>query len=400
MIISGNITHDFYLSVPKFTGIDFQSTVKNAFQNTCFYDEDGIRREPCFRQIQTVANFLHSGKMAFGCQRYMVYDYQPIWENPSSYDDFRLMLSYFSEEGILRISFHISYRNASPDEIIAERQSGMHRKYSFSHNEEKSFAEIRDEILRKIAAEYKHFEETFLLEINEWDEYAETCRNPIAAVCENHAKLLYGFLTGDEGWEFVPDSTVDTRLADSWSSRDFMRLYSFGPSFLLLNFNHGLCSEAYLQRQEEFGSAIYGGVNEYFTLPSCPLSVNHGIMHACEYVLVIKSIVDRVYHYHSSLRSNAKITNNIRTAKQYRSEILGALNKIERVQISEIGELEQMILRSQNISPVVEKVKSLLDLLESELDLAYSTHTNTMVNILTVAGLILTVLGMILPYFT
>jgi hypothetical protein len=64
----------------------------------------------------------------------------------------------------------------------------------------------------------------------------------------------------------------------------------------------------------------------------------------------------------------------------------------------EIGELEETIMRSQNISPVIEKVKALLDLLESELSLAYSTHTNTMVNILTVAGLLLTATSIILSF--
>lgn len=399
MKISGNATHDFYLYVPGFLGgCDFTGAVHNAFREFCIYGESGSEEEIYFQHAKIVSDFLHGGKMAFACQRCMIYDYLPVYGENILPNDFRLMLSYFSEERILRISFHIAYDRADQDKLIAERQSGTNRKYRYTDGKERSFAEIRDEVLRKIAVNPECYEETFLLEINNWDDYGETSVHPVSAVREDHAKLLYGFLTGDEGWEYVPEDTVNVRLEDSWSSRDFMRLYSFGPSFLLLNFNQGLCYRDYLERQREFGEKTYGGINDYFLIPSCPLSVNHGVMHACEYVLVIKSIVDRIYTYHTSLRTNKKVTNSIHMAKHCRSEILGALNKLDRVQISEIGELESVILRSQDISPVVEKVKSLLDLLESELDLAYSTHTNVMVNILTVAGLLLTVLGMILPY--
>jgi len=399
MAISGNITHDFYVSIPVFSGQeDFTNLTKKVFRNICVYGEEGDDREYCFTHAKIVAQFLHSSKMVFNCKRCMVYDYQPVWAENSPLKEFRMMLSCFWEDGIIRISFHTSFAEADADYIIAERQSGAHRRYRFADGQERTFAEIKEEVLRKLTREYHQFEETFLVEINEWDTYSTDCIDPVTAVREREAKIMYGFLSGDEGWEYVPDTTVNARLEDSWSSRDFMRLYSFGPSFLLLNFNKGICHEKYMVRQTQFGTATYGGVNDYFLLPDCPLSVNHGIMHACEHVLVIKSIVDRVYHYHTSLRSNTRVAGNIRMSKKYRSEILGALNKIERVQISEIGELEQNIMRSQNISPVVEKVKSLLELLESELDLAYSTHTNLMVNILTVAGLLLTILGIALPY--
>ena len=56
------------------------------------------------------------------------------------------------------------------------------------------------------------------------------------------------------------------------------------------------------------------------------------------------------------------------------------------------------MLVSQQIDPIIEKVKYLLELLESELDLLYSTSTNRLVNFLTAAGVALTALGLILNY--
>ena len=62
---------------------------------------------------------------------------------------------------------------------------------------------------------------------------------------------------------------------------------------------------------------------------------------------------------------------------------------MENLEISEIGELERVLLISQQIDPLIEKIKYLLELLESELDLLYQTSTNRLVNFLTAAGLVL-----------
>ena len=67
----------------------------------------------------------------------------------------------------------------------------------------------------------------------------------------------------------------------------------------------------------------------------------------------------------------------------------------ENLEISEIGEMEKVLLESQQINPIIEKIKYLLDLVESELDLLYQNSTNRLINILTVLGLILSVAGVV-----
>ena len=68
---------------------------------------------------------------------------------------------------------------------------------------------------------------------------------------------------------------------------------------------------------------------------------------------------------------------------------------MENLEISEIGEMEKVLLESQQINPIIEKIKYLLDLVESELDLLYQNSTNRLINILTVLGLILSVAGVV-----
>ena len=81
--------------------------------------------------------------------------------------------------------------------------------------------------------------------------------------------------------------------------------------------------------------------------------------------------------------------------KENRGELLATLNKVENLEISEIGEMEKVLLESQQINPIIEKIKYLLDLVESELDLLYQNSTNRLINILTVLGLILSVAGVV-----
>jgi len=57
-----------------------------------------------------------------------------------------------------------------------------------------------------------------------------------------------------------------------------------------------------------------------------------------------------------------------------------------------------VLIKGQQIESLIEKIKYLLELLESELELLYQNSTNRLVNILTVAGLLLTVLGMFFEF--
>ena len=67
--------------------------------------------------------------------------------------------------------------------------------------------------------------------------------------------------------------------------------------------------------------------------------------------------------------------------------------------MAELGELDRIIMDVLDINPLVEKIKYLLELLESELDLLYQTSTNTLVNILTVCGLLLAAAQIIIAFW-
>ena len=78
--------------------------------------------------------------------------------------------------------------------------------------------------------------------------------------------------------------------------------------------------------------------------------------------------------------------------KEFRGNLILTISSVENIGISEMGELQQLILESLKIHPVIDRLKDLLDILEAGLDLLYSTRTNFFVNILTVLGLLLSLI--------
>lgn len=95
----------------------------------------------------------------------------------------------------------------------------------------------------------------------------------------------------------------------------------------------------------------------------------------------------------------SRVSTEIRNTKELRRDLILTLNRLEDIGMAELGELDRIIMDGLDINPLVEKIKYLLELLESELDLLYQTSTNTLVNILTVCGLLLAAAQIIIAFW-
>jgi len=205
------------------------------------------------------------------------------------------------------------------------------------------------------------------------------------------ARCLYGVMSGDEGWAHVPASMARRRMDCSWSSRDFVRVVAFANNFLVLNLNRQEVFQAYISRQHDFADRYWGGLNPYFTMDADTAGVNHGVYFSVETGMVMQTLADRFLHSRpDALQKGGVLLNReMKANKFYRAEMIRAMNQVERVAISELGELDDLVLRSLNIAQRLESIRNLLELLESDMDLIYQTNTNRMVTLLTVAGLLL-----------
>ncbi len=233
----------------------------------------------------------------------------------------------------------------------------------------------------------------YLLEINTFGD-----RSDSSNITDWEAKCFYGMLTGDEGWSHVPAELARTRMDSSWTSRDFVKVIVFANNYVLLNLNRNKTHAHYMEVEHGFADHYWGALNPYFTLDAETAGVNHGVFFSVETGMIIKTTTDRLLNSRPDLtkKTGVFIRDEIIRNKKYRADMIRTLNKVEMVNISELGELDTLIVQSLGATQRVESIRYLLELLESDLDLMYQTSTNRFVNLLTVLGLLFALLQVVL----
>lgn len=392
--VDANVSHSFFYSASFGSHEEFAAKVRQLFKGACFYNvNDGEPSHPYGKDMQVAEKFLRGGGQTYRVTRFFMTEYAPALKE-GEIDGWCVMLSYFEESSIVCVSCHYAVRNTDSDRIIGLRQSGFCKNYSFPQGELSPLT-LSKEIMARLGVKKAPAEQSYLCEILRFGAYDSP-----AEMEKEQASLLYGLLSGDEGYEFVPEELVRERLKESWGSRDFIRIWAAGKAFLFVNLLHSPRHEAYLERQTAFGGRIYGGANPYFFLGECPLTVNHGILFSVEFVMMLKALINDVLAFQTEFGKMKKTSyyKRIRLTRDFRRKIIMVLEKVEKTEIAEVGELSSLLLDSQKIAPVVDQVKYLLELLEADLSLIYSEHNNLLVTILTVLGLLFAVWQIFLAY--
>jgi len=381
--INANVSHAFYYTSASYkNGAAFEKAVRKAFSGAIHYSLTEKTDDPYIADMQNVERFLHGGGQAYRVTRFFLKDIFPDLAQ-AGFAGWCAVLSYFEEFGIMSVSFHYSLRDTSTDGLIALRQSGIYKKYKFG-DDICSCIELAQKVSSALGFS-KHVETSFLCEITKFGAYTD-----ISEMETKESGRLYGILSGDEGYAFVPGHILKERLSSSWGSRDFIRLYASRQTFLFVNLLGSPRHAEYLKREEAFGIAANGVCDPYFYVGECPLTVNHGILFSVEFVMMRKVMVTGVLAFQTEHRKKKFTTyyRKISETRELRRKIIKVLEKVEHIEISEIGELSAMLLVSQHIAPTVEHVKYLLELLEADLTLTYSEINNFMVTVLTILGLL------------
>ncbi len=379
--IDANLTHSFFYTTDFSTRQEFLSAVRRALPELKPYDPK-TPGTGYVKDLQTAERFLNFD-LGGDPQVLRFFDeqYVPLPEDMAG--TFLVMVTFFIATGVVSVSCHYDVHDRDTDELIMLRQSGEGRKHAFIVGSF-SAADIAGRIAGALSLRSAPSLTGYLCEITTFGGYERTDR-----LVEERANELYGLITGDEGYEFVPPEICTDRLRLSWGSRDYMRLFAFGQGFLFFNLIGSSSRERYLIRQEVYGNRAYGGVDDYFYMGSCPLTVNHGILFTVEFVLMLKTLVMDVVAFRGGYNSNRKASfyQRIRANRAFRRRIIVVLEKVEGIGISEMGELTAIIMDSQHIAPIVDRVKYLLELLDSDLELLYSARNNILITFLTVLGL-------------
>lgn len=347
---------------------------------------------PILADLKTGEDFLHGGNLTFPCRRY-------LWEGVECavpqvpgirLSDSHVLLSLYHDSGVCQVGLHFTAEVDSPAELVYLRQRfGSPEAIT---PEGLSIMGVADKFFAPLGVSATEAETGYLMEINHFYG-VESLEDAV----RDNAQAIYGMMTGDEGYDYVPMELVNGRLNNRWASRDFFSTIAFRNNFLLFHLVNGQRAEDYRAYQRAFGTAHYGSPNPYFFMNAKTGGVNHGLYFAAETGMVAKAICSNVLNHQSRIShaSHRKVRASIQTTKELRRDLIITLNRLESIGIAELGELDRLIMAGLEIDPMVERIKYLLELLESELDLLYQTSTNALVNILTVAGVLLSAIQVV-----
>lgn len=348
-----------------------------------------------FRDFKIVQEFLHGGGLPFQCWRLLLCN-EPVTMEKAAVHQLQVMFTAFPEINIGKMTFNLQFQEAGTSQMVyLHHCNGNGAKITFKDGTALSISEMYQQVLKEMNFYGKHGQLAHLIEINRFGNLDD-----VAVIMQQEKKRMYGIISGDEGWNHIPEELADARIQPDWSSRDFVEFITFGSNFLLLNLIDSPAATRYRENQVAFGGTYYGGMNPYFVLNPEVAGVNHGIIYAVELVMAMKTIAHRILEFQASFQKNrtGNFGEDIRQTKDYRRELISTLNRVENIDMTELGELEKVILNSQQISPIIEKIKYLLELLESELDLMYQTRTNAFVNLLTILGLIVAIVSAVIAW--
>lgn len=364
-------------------GYHFFFPAKISEKNLLKLNDGKFTNSPILDDITETENFLFGDNIKFPHKRYIIAKPEMSLEG-FKFTDANIMLTYFEDTGVVSASLNTSFYTSNIESMIYMRQIFL--SAIPVTGTKKSISDIVSEAISEFDLELSCAQIAYIAEINEFFNIEN-----IPDIFENNANSIYGMMTGDEGYEYVSPESAVQRLQNCWSTREFVRAAVFHNNFILFNINNNKRANKYYEHQTKFGSEYYGSPNPYFFIDSADAGVNHGLMFSVELGMVAKTISSWVLERQisNSKRRKNLVGREIKRAKAMRRDLILTLNRLETTGIAEMNELDKLVIDSLDVNPLIEKIKYLLELLESELDLLYQTKTNTLINILTIAGVII-----------
>lgn len=364
----------------------------------------GLRKEDggegsVLEDIKTAEGFLYGAGLHFKAERYLA-EYPLLGLKDIPIRSSHILLTVYPDSAACQVSVCLTVGETPVRNLVYlhQIQCADSVKFSLDGTGGISIPELCKAVLASAGlSPVSEASTAIITELNTLGESTDA-----EELTDGEARCIYGVLSGDEGWQHVPAALARSRLENSWSSRDFAKIVAFAGNYVMLNFNRGDTHAAYLEKQHRFAGPYWGGLNPYFTMDAATAGVNHGLLFSVETGMLVKTSMDRILNSRPDARrgSGGFLQNEIKRSKKYRADMIQTMNQLEKVNITELGELDALVMETLNNEKRMESLRNLLELVESDLDLMYQTKTNHLVNFLTVLGLLLALAQLILPFFS
>lgn len=192
-----------------------------------------------------------------------------------------------------------------------------------------------------------------------------------------HAQMIYGLASGDEGVGFIPEKMAKERLENHWGSRDFFDMIAIGQNVIMLNSKTtSQKGKSYIDFQRYWNEKYNGGENriQFFSGKPCIAGFDHGVLNAVERNMVIGFYYDFI--------DQLEKTNNKKLNKQRQQLISFITSSLSPIR--EINVMYDTISIASGIDKSIEQVRQKLNIQSEEMNIDYQYKNNAIIILLTV----------------
>jgi len=201
-------------------------------------------------------------------------------------------------------------------------------------------------------------------------------------------KPLYGLLTSDEGWRFVPVETAKDRMQLRWQTRDFFDVIAFEETVVVINLEQCV-HERYIESQKLLRNQYDHKLEPYFTFSNKIAGLKNGALLMLENAFLQLFMIEQISEKFGKKR---KWIGEIET---YRKELQATFQQLYCINIPEIDLLERKVLKAMKVAKAKKELQNKLEQVEDSLVLKYNQRFNRLILWLTVVGTIVAVLSIL-----
>ncbi len=271
----------------------------------------------------------------------------------------------FEEEYLKKLKHKSSedYKNASRPKVSRKQRRFINHEY------------YKTQLFENI-----NIEKLMLLEIRELADLEVNCTNEKKFI-EKYSKKIYGLLVCDEGYNFVPRKTVMDAIDENFGSRNFFRVFTSNVGVLVFNFTNSKCRQNYNLFQQEIACCFDDNNSKILTQNPGIAGLEHGVLLAMEESINLLTIINSNMgkRYLSQNKKISKIIDN-------RRKLIDIINLISSINISEITNLKNLMLKKIGILAFVSRVRERLDIAENDTLVIYQRRNNFLVMVITILG--------------
>ncbi len=203
-------------------------------------------------------------------------------------------------------------------------------------------------------------------------------------------RQIYGLLTADEGWRFVPKDVAIEKTNMKWRTRNFFLAIPLHSCVLFINLLDGDTHKQYIESQKLLRAKFGHTLEEYFTFKPRIAGLKHGPLLFLEIASIQYGMLEQVLNKIAKAKPK-----RIRDFITQQEELIEALSKLAKVKIQEVRILGQNIGKTMLLENKIGEVTKRLEEIERTLIIKYNKRINLLMITLAILGVIFAIFSTI-----